>query len=75
MKTVTIKINVPQTEAEKRYAMLPCYDGIIDGIPSWYGGMIHRSDDGSVQGLIELTHDMPNREWEDWLENAKRIFS
>ena len=75
MKTVAIKIGISQAEAEKKYGLLPCYDGIIDGVPSWYGGMIKRGDDGSLSEQITFEHDMPNREWEDWLENAKRVYS
>ncbi len=72
MKTVTITISVDPEEAESCYKSLPCYDGLIDGTPSWYGGMIRRIDMGEDPNKAVFSHDMPNREWEDWLDDAKR---
>ena len=71
MKEVNIDIVRDIKDIESAYKLLPCYDGIIDGEPSWYGGLIKAA---ASDGVITFSHDMPNREWDSWLENAVRIF-
>ena len=70
MKSVVIELKEDITDLDERYRKLPCYDGIIDGVPSWYGGLINCE---ASSGKITFTHDMPNREWDSWLMNAKAV--
>ena len=70
MKNVAIELNGNISDIEEKYRQFPCYDGIIDGCPSWYGGLIRCE---ASEEAITFTHDMPNREWDSWLDIAKSV--
>lgn len=77
MKTVSVKVSekfnaLKSGEVFEFFSGFPCYDGVIDTLHSWYGGLIQAKVSDEE---IEFTHDMPNGEWDSWYKTVLRCLS
>ena len=71
---LNIHYTIPEelwTEFVKIYAEMPHWKGFVDGCPLWYGEDGKRIDGSVEPSGLQLSGELPEGEWEEWLELFK----